>query len=78
MSGEHDGRATSRPPLVRRTEGRLVAGVAGGIARHLGLNVALVRVLFALLTVNGIAFLVYFAVWLLVPDDTDDGLRAYL
>jgi signal transduction histidine kinase/phage shock protein PspC (stress-responsive transcriptional regulator) len=51
----------------------MVAGVASGIARHLGLNVTLVRILFTILTVNGIAFLVYFAVWLLVPDDTDDG-----
>lgn len=51
----------------------MVAGVAGGIARHLGLNVTLVRILFTILTVNGIAFLVYFAIWLLVPDDTDDG-----
>src|SRR4051795_10480511 len=61
------------PPLVRCTDGRLAAGVAGGIARHLGLNVALVRVLFALLTINGVGVLVYLAVWLLVPDDTDDG-----
>src|SRR3954462_10426579 len=63
----------TRPPLVRCTDGRLAAGVAGGIAHHLGLNVALVRVLFALLTINGVGVLVYLAVWLLVPDDTDDG-----
>src|SRR3954462_1694751 len=63
----------TRPPLVRCTEGRLAAGGAGGIARHLGLNVALVRVLFALLTINGVGVLVYLAVWLLVPDDADDG-----
>jgi signal transduction histidine kinase/phage shock protein PspC (stress-responsive transcriptional regulator) len=66
-----DGR--TRPPLVRSSEGRLLAGVAGGIARQLGLSVGLVRFLFAILTVNGIALLAYFAIWLLVPDDTDDG-----
>ena len=73
MSGDDTERSTSRPPLVRRSEGRMVAGVAGGIAQQLGLNVTLVRILFTLLTVNGIGFLVYFAIWLLVPDDTDDG-----
>ena len=73
MSDDGAEQSTSRSPLVRRTDGRMVAGVAGGIARHLGLNVTLVRILFTILTVNGIAFLVYFAIWLLVPDDTDDG-----
>ena len=63
----------SRPPLVRRSEGRLVAGVASGIARHLGVNVAVVRVVFALLVVNGIGALAYIAFWILVPDEHDDG-----
>jgi signal transduction histidine kinase/phage shock protein PspC (stress-responsive transcriptional regulator) len=64
---------SSRPPLVRRSEGRLVAGVAGGIARHLGVNVAVVRVVFALLVVNGIGAFAYIAFWILVPDELDDG-----
>jgi signal transduction histidine kinase/phage shock protein PspC (stress-responsive transcriptional regulator) len=63
----------SRPPLVRRTEGRLLAGVANGIAAHLGFNVMLVRVVFALLMVNGIGGLAYLALWILVPDEHDDG-----
>jgi signal transduction histidine kinase/phage shock protein PspC (stress-responsive transcriptional regulator) len=65
--------ARTRPPLVRRTEGRLVAGVSGGIARHLGVNVAIVRVAFALLAVNGVGAIAYLAAWLLVPDESDDG-----
>jgi signal transduction histidine kinase/phage shock protein PspC (stress-responsive transcriptional regulator) len=63
----------ARPPLVRRSDGRLLAGVAAGIARHLGVNVALVRVVFALLAVNGIGGLAYIAFWILVPDEHDDG-----
>ena len=63
----------ARPALVRRSDGRLVAGVAGGIARHLGINVALIRVVFALLAVNGVGVLAYIAFWILVPDEQDDG-----
>jgi signal transduction histidine kinase/phage shock protein PspC (stress-responsive transcriptional regulator) len=59
--------------LLRRSDGRLVAGVANGVARHLGVNVALVRILFALLAVNGVGGLAYLALWLLVPDESDDG-----
>jgi signal transduction histidine kinase/phage shock protein PspC (stress-responsive transcriptional regulator) len=65
--------APARPPLVRRTDGRLLAGVANGIAAHLGFSVTLVRVLFALLMVNGVGGLAYLALWILVPDDHDDG-----
>ncbi|HEY2794614.1 MAG TPA: PspC domain-containing protein, partial [Micromonosporaceae bacterium] len=64
--------APSRPPLLRRSDGRLVAGVATGIAEHLGVPVAVVRLLFALLTVNGIGALTYFGLWLLVPAEGDD------
>ena len=64
--------APSRPPLLRRSDGRLVAGVATGVAEHLGVPVAVVRLLFALLTVNGIGALVYFGLWLLVPAAGDD------
>ena len=50
-----------------------MAGVASGIARHLGINVAVVRVVFALLAVNGVGVLAYIAFWILVPDEHDDG-----
>ncbi|HEY2792395.1 MAG TPA: PspC domain-containing protein, partial [Micromonosporaceae bacterium] len=65
--------APSRPPLQRRSAGRLVAGVATGIAQHLGVPVAAVRIVFALLMTNGIGALAYFGLWLLVPDEHDDG-----
>jgi signal transduction histidine kinase/phage shock protein PspC (stress-responsive transcriptional regulator) len=65
--------APTRPPLLRRSDGRLLAGVASGIAHHLGVPVAAVRVVFALLMVNGIGGLAYVGLWLLVPDEHDDG-----
>jgi phage shock protein PspC (stress-responsive transcriptional regulator) len=65
--------ATSRPPLVRQTGGRCIAGVCGGIAAHLGVNVTLVRFVFALLGSNGVGVVAYLAFWFLLPADDDDG-----
>ena len=65
--------ASTRPPLLRRSDGRLVAGVATGVAQHLNIPVAVVRIMFALLMVNGIGGCAYIALWLLVPDEHDDG-----
>jgi signal transduction histidine kinase/phage shock protein PspC (stress-responsive transcriptional regulator) len=59
--------------LLRRSDGRLVAGVTTGIAQHLGVPVAVVRIVFALLMVNGIGGLAYIGLWLLVPEENDDG-----
>jgi signal transduction histidine kinase/phage shock protein PspC (stress-responsive transcriptional regulator) len=64
---------SGRAPLVRVGEGRLLAGVATGIARHLGVDVTIVRLVFALLLGNGVGAVAYLAVWLLVPADDDDG-----
>jgi len=60
---------SQRPPLERKRDGRLVAGVARGIADHLGVNVTLVRVIFAVLAANGVGGLAYIALWLLVPGE---------
>jgi phage shock protein PspC (stress-responsive transcriptional regulator) len=71
---------------LRRTTGpwRRVAGVAGGVARHLDVDPLLVRVLFVVLTFfGGAGLVVYVACWLLVPEDgrdrgivsLDDGSR---
>ncbi|HET6909659.1 MAG TPA: PspC domain-containing protein [Mycobacteriales bacterium] len=77
---------SGRPPLVRKRDGRLVAGVARGIADHLGVNVTLVRVVFAVLAANGVGGLAYLALWLLVPGEEGaaplrnlrDFVRAFL
>jgi signal transduction histidine kinase len=68
-----DHGAPVRPPLVRREDGRLIAGVAAGIARHLGVNVAVVRIIFAVLATNGVGFLAYFAFWILLPGEDDES-----
>jgi phage shock protein PspC (stress-responsive transcriptional regulator) len=50
-----------------------LAGVAGGIARHLNTDVTLVRVIIAALALfTGVGAALYLAAWLLVPADGDD------
>src|SRR5215469_15507022 len=57
-------------PLYRPLQGRMVAGVAAGIAQYLGVDVSVVRVVLAVLTVIGGAGIpVYLAGWLLIPDE---------
>ncbi|WP_328915591.1 MULTISPECIES: PspC domain-containing protein [unclassified Streptomyces] len=54
--------------LYRSSEGRLVGGVARGLAGHLGLPVLWVRVLFVVLaSFNGIGLLLYAVFWFFVP-----------
>jgi signal transduction histidine kinase/phage shock protein PspC (stress-responsive transcriptional regulator) len=56
-----------RPPLRRRTEGRLIAGVAGGVADHLGLPAVAVRLAFVVLaTFNGFGLIAYLGLWIFV------------
>jgi signal transduction histidine kinase len=54
--------------LDRRASGRLLAGVCGGLAEHLGLEVVVVRLAFVLLFVaGGTGVAAYLAFWVLVP-----------
>lgn len=56
--------------LRRSAEDRYVAGVAGGLGRHFGIDPAIVRVVFVVLAFFGGASIpAYVACWLLVPED---------
>ena len=59
----------TRPPLRRPQEGRILAGVAAGLADHLGLDVALVRLLTVVLVLitQGLGLLAYIAAAFLIP-----------
>ena len=63
-----------RTPLRRSRTDRKVAGVAGGLARHLDVDPLLVRIAFVVLTLcgAGIGVLLYLACVLLVPDEGTD------
>lgn len=56
--------------LYRPVHGRMIAGVAAGIAKYLGVDVTIVRIVLAVLTVVGGAGVpVYLVGWLLIPDE---------
>jgi signal transduction histidine kinase/phage shock protein PspC (stress-responsive transcriptional regulator) len=62
------------PRLFRARSERLVAGVAGGIAGHLGVPVVAVRVGFVLLLgFNGLGAMLYAVFWAAVPAGPDPG-----
>jgi signal transduction histidine kinase/phage shock protein PspC (stress-responsive transcriptional regulator) len=66
----------TRPALVRRRSGRLVAGVAGGVADHLGVKVLWVRAAFVMLAaVNGAGMLAYGLLWVFVRQEAADVTR---
>lgn len=56
--------------LRRSTTDRKVAGVAGGLARHLDVDPLVLRVVFVVLAFfGGAGLILYAAAWLLVPED---------
>jgi phage shock protein C len=59
--------------LRRSGEDRMLAGVAGGLARYLGVDVTLVRVVIAALALfTGAGVPLYVAAWLLIPADGEE------
>jgi phage shock protein PspC (stress-responsive transcriptional regulator) len=68
--------ATDQPgtgELRRSVDDRMLAGVAGGIARYLHADVTLVRVIIAALVLfSGAGAALYLAAWLLIPADGND------
>lgn len=56
--------------LVRLREGRIIAGVGAGVARHLNVDPWLVRiVLLVLVAVGGVGLLLYLAGWALLSEE---------
>ncbi len=80
----YDDRTGYRPGrgLTRSTDDRMLAGVAGGLARYLNVDVTLVRVVIAALTIvtSGAMVAVYAAAWLLIPadDQAESAVAAWL
>jgi len=66
--------ASAQTQILRRPHaGRMLAGVAAGIAEHLDLDVTLVRIVLVVLAfVGGLAVPLYLAAWLLIPDEGAD------
>lgn len=59
-----------KEPLTRSTTDKMIVGVCGGVARSLGWDATLVRVLWVVTSVLiGLPALAYLVMWLVVPDD---------
>lgn len=57
-------------PLTRPVNDRMVAGVAAGIARYLGADVTIIRIVLVVLAfVGGAGVPIYLAGWLLIPEE---------
>ena len=57
-------------PLTRPVEDRMIAGVCAGFARYLNVDVTILRIVLAVLTVMGGAGVpLYIAAWLLIPEE---------
>lgn len=66
-------RARHYEQLRRSTADRRIAGVAGGLGRHLDIDPTVLRVVLVVLCFfGGSGFLLYGAAWLLVPEDGHD------
>ncbi len=58
--------------LERSKSDRMIAGVCGGIAKSLGWDVTLVRVLYVLVSILSAAFpgtIVYIILWIVIPEE---------
>ncbi|MDR2373629.1 MAG: PspC domain-containing protein [Bifidobacteriaceae bacterium] len=62
-----DARAAASAELRRPREGRMVAGVAAGLARHLGISVTAARWGLAIAGLTGTGAVLYLWLWLTVP-----------
>jgi phage shock protein PspC (stress-responsive transcriptional regulator) len=68
MSEETTRGHATRGPLRRDRRSKVIAGVCGGLGRHLDIDPVVFRILFAVLSfVGGIGLLAYAAAWLFVP-----------
>jgi len=70
------GTVTDQPEagqLRRSADDKMLAGVAGGVARYLNADVTLVRIIIAALALfTGAGAALYLAAWLLIPEDGRD------
>jgi phage shock protein PspC (stress-responsive transcriptional regulator) len=63
-----------RRPLLRSRDNRMLWGVAGGLADHLGFNATLVRIAFVLITLfGGAGLFAYLVLAVALPEDDGTG-----
>ena len=58
---------------LSRSKNRVIAGVCGGLAEWLGWDIALVRLLYLLISIFSAGFpgiLAYIILWIIMPEET--------
>jgi phage shock protein PspC (stress-responsive transcriptional regulator) len=56
--------------LVRTLDGRMIAGVCSGLAEYTGLEVTVVRLIFAAVSLLGFfGIFAYIAAWVIIPEE---------
>jgi phage shock protein C len=74
ITGMNENNHSERKRLVRVREGRLVAGVCGGLAAYFGVDANLVRLAFGVFSVfYGLGILLYLIAWVILPEEGEDG-----
>jgi phage shock protein PspC (stress-responsive transcriptional regulator) len=62
--------APQTPRLVRPKEGRMIAGVAAGLADRFGMERSIMRLIVVLsLILPGPQILIYIVLWVIIPED---------
>ena len=57
---------------LKRARNKVLGGVCGGIAKYLGWDVAMVRLLYVIISIFSAAFpgiLVYIILWIVMPEE---------
>lgn len=66
-----DAHDAQPPKFMRRSDGRMIGGVAAGLGGHLGVQPLTVRVAFSLLSaLSGFGLVLYLALWIFTPSET--------
>ncbi len=63
---------TMREKLTRAKNDKIISGVCGGIAKYLGWDPAIVRLLYVLISIFSAAFpgiFVYLILWVVMPEE---------
>jgi len=74
ISGMNQNNGSKEKRLLRLRKGRLVAGVAVGLAEYFGVDVNLVRLGFGVLSIfYGLGVLVYLVAWAILPEEGENN-----
>ena len=72
--GMSESNGSGGKQLLRRRDGRMVAGVCAGLAAYFGIDVNLVRLGFGIFSVfYGLGILIYAIAWAILPGEDQSG-----